>query len=156
AGFHLTLLAKNRTGFKNLIKLASVAFLEGYYYVPRIDKELLERYHEGVICLSGCLSGEFNELLLKAESETAAHLCGWYEKTFGKDFYIEIQTNGLEIQDQCTAEAVRVAERAGVPLVATADAHYLCQSDALAHDVQICINTNAKRSDVKRMRYGEG
>jgi DNA polymerase III subunit alpha len=156
AATHLTLLAKNTTGFKNLIKLASAAFLDGFRFVPRIDKDLLTARSEGIICLSGCLSGEFNELLLRDNPDEAEALAAWYAKLFGKDFYIEIQNNGLEIQDACTEAAVRIARKMGIALVATADAHYLCQEDALAHDVLICINTGAKRSDEKRMRYGEG
>jgi DNA polymerase-3 subunit alpha len=156
AGFHLTLLAKDRTGFQNLVKMSSAAFLEGYYYVPRIDKELLAAHHEGIVCLSGCLSGEFNELLLKGQADKAEELAAWFSRLFGNDFYVEIQNNGLPIQDACTQEAVRIAARLGLPLAATADAHYLCQEDAAAHDVLICINTGAKRSETNRLRYGEG
>ncbi|MGE3808398.1 MAG: PHP domain-containing protein, partial [Gemmataceae bacterium] len=94
AAWHLTLLAKNEQGFKNLIKMASIAFLEGYYYVPRIDKELLEAHHEGIICLSGCASGEFSEFILKDQREEAKQLAVWYHQLFGDDFYVEIQNNG--------------------------------------------------------------
>jgi DNA polymerase III subunit alpha len=156
AAFHLTLLAQNEKGFKNLIKMASIAFLEGYRFVPRIDKQLLADHSEGVICLSGCLSGEFNESLLKEDRESAKQLAAWYHQLFGKNFYIELQNNGLTIQDQCTEQAIMIADQMGLPLVATADAHYLCQEDANAHDVLICINTGAKRADEKRMKYGEG
>ncbi|QVL32751.1 DNA polymerase III subunit alpha [Telmatocola sphagniphila] len=155
AAYHLTLLAQNATGFKNLIKLASIAYLEGFSYVPRIDKELLEQFSEGLICLSGCLSGEFNEHLLKTDVKEAKKLAEWYAQLFGDRFFIEIQNNGLDIQDACTDQAVRIADKLGVPLVATADAHYLCSDDAVAHDVLICINTGAKQSDEKRMRYGD-
>src|SRR5262249_33331736 len=90
AGFHLTLLAQNRTGFRNLIKMASVAYLAGYYYVPRIDKELLAAHHDGLICLSGCASGEFSELILKDQLAEATELARWFTDLFGKNFYIEI------------------------------------------------------------------
>src|SRR5579884_2400407 len=98
AANHLTLLAKNRTGFRNLIKMASTAFLEGYHYVPRIDKELLERHHEGLICLSGCAAAEFSDYILKDRLDEAKQLAGWFARLFKDRFYVEIQNNGLEIQ----------------------------------------------------------
>ncbi|HEX3149869.1 MAG TPA: DNA polymerase III subunit alpha [Gemmataceae bacterium] len=152
---HLTLLAKNTAGFKNLVKLASIAFLEGFYYNPRIDREVLEAHSEGLICLSGCLAGEFNDWLLKDQPKKAQALAEWFAKVFKSDFYIEIQNNGLDLQDQCTPEAARIAKRLGIPLVATADAHYLCQADGDAHDVLFCINTGKKREPGRR-NYPEG
>jgi DNA polymerase-3 subunit alpha len=154
AGFHLTLLAKNETGFRNLIKMASVAFLQGYYYVPRIDKDLLSAHHEGIVCLSGCASGEFSEFILKDQLDEAGKLAGWFHKLFGSDFYVEIQNNGLDLQRRCAEGAIDIANRMGLPLVATSDAHYLCQPDAPAHDVLLCINTGRLRKDEGRMRYG--
>src|SRR5437660_4768345 len=109
AGFHLTLLAKNRTGFRNLIKMASTAFLDGYHYVPRIDKELLEAHKDGLICLSGCASGEFSELILKDQLDEATRLAEWFHRIFGKDFYVEIQDNGLDIQRLCAQGAITIA-----------------------------------------------
>jgi DNA polymerase-3 subunit alpha len=153
AGFHLTLLAQNRTGFKNLIRLASQAYLEGYHYVPRIDKELLEANKEGLICLSGCPSSEFSELILRDQVNEATELAAWFSTLFGKNFYIEIQNNGLEIQRICAQGAIDVAQRLGLPLVASNDAHYLTQEDASAHDVLLCINTGRLRSDGNRMKY---
>jgi DNA polymerase-3 subunit alpha len=155
AGFHLTLLARDRTGFRNLVKMASAAFLEGYHYVPRIDKELLEAHKEGLICLSGCASGEFSEFILKNQMEEAEQLARWFHGVFGENFYVEIQNNGLVIQRECAEGAIRIADKLGLPLVATSDAHYLTQEDANAHDVLLCINTGAKRSEEKRLRYGE-
>src|SRR3989441_2828738 len=154
AGFHLTLLAQNRTGFRNLVRMASVAFLEGYHYVPRIDKEVLAAHKEGIICLSGCASGEFSELILKDQMEEAKELAEWFARLFGKNFYVEIQNNGLDIQQRCAQYAIEIANRLGLPLVATSDAHYLCQADAAAHDVLLCINTGKTRNDQNRLRYG--
>jgi DNA polymerase-3 subunit alpha len=154
AGFHLTLLAQNRTGFKNLIKMASSAFLEGYHYVPRIDKELLAAHKEGIICLSGCASGEFSEFILKDQIDEATRLAEWFSRQFGKNFYVEIQNNGLDIQRRCAEGAIEIANRLGLPLVATSDAHYLCSADSAAHDVLLCINTGRTRKDENRLRYG--
>ena len=152
---HLTLLAKNTTGFRNLVKLASIAFLEGFYYSPRIDREVLAAHSEGLICLSGCLAGEFNQYILKDQPKEAEKLAGWFAKVFKDDFYIEIQNNGLDLQDLCTPVAADIANKLGVPLVATADAHYLCSEDAEAHDVLFCISTNKKR-DPRKKQYPEG
>lgn len=154
AAYHLTLLARNIIGFKNLVRMASVAFLDGYHYVPRIDKDLLAAHSEGLICLSGCASGEFSELILKEQLDEAAELAGWFHKLFGNHFYIEIQNNGLDIQRRCKEGAIDIANRLGLPLVATCDAHYLCQGDASAHDVLLCINTGKTLKDENRMRYG--
>jgi DNA polymerase III subunit alpha len=152
ASFHLTLLAMNRIGFQNLVKLSTSAFLEGFYYKPRIDKELLEAHSEGLICLSGCAAGELSFLLLGERMDEAEQLAAWYRRVFGDRFYLEIQNGGLEIQRQCAEGTIELARRIGVPLVATNDAHYLEQADADAHDVLLCVNTLALRSDTKRMR----
>ncbi len=152
---HLTLLAKNNVGFKNLIKLSSIAFLEGFYYNPRIDAEILAAHSEGLICLSGCLAGEFNKLILKDRVADATRLAQWYQSVFRDDFYVELQNNGIDLQDQCTPVAVEIAAKVGVPLVATSDAHYLCADDAEAHDVLFCINTGKKR-DPRKKQYPEG
>ena len=106
AGYHLTLLARNAAGFRNLVKMASVAFLEGYHYVPRIDKQLLEQYREGIICLSGCASGEFSEFILKDQTDEALELARWFARVFGNNFYVEIQNNGLDIQRRCAASSI--------------------------------------------------
>ncbi len=151
---HLTLLAKNEQGFRNLIKLSSIAFLEGFYYHPRIDREVLEAHKDGLICLSGCLAGEFNQYILADKPKEAKALAAYFAKLFGKDFYVEIQNNGIGLQDQCTPVAADIANKLGVPLVATADAHYLCATDAEAHDVLFCINTGQKR-DPRKRKYPE-
>ncbi len=156
AGYHLTLLAKNAIGFKNLIKMASIAYLEGYYYIPRIDKELLADHHEGIICLSGCASSEFSEMILKDQMEEAKKLCAWFAQLFGKDFYVEVQNNGIDVQRLCMEGAIDIANKLGLPLVATSDAHYLTRDDAPAHDVLLCINTGKSLADPNRLRYGNG
>ena len=152
---HLTLLAKNNIGFRNLIKLSSIAFLEGFYYNPRIDREVLQAHSEGLICLSGCLAGEFNQSILKNRPEDATKLAKFFHKLFPNDFYIELQNNGIDLQDACTPVAVEIANKLGIPTVATADAHYLCADDAEAHDVLFCINTRRKR-DPRKKQYPEG
>ncbi|MBX3432282.1 MAG: DNA polymerase III subunit alpha [Pirellulales bacterium] len=167
ATFHLTLLAQNRTGFRNLVKLASRAFLEGFYHKPRIDRALLEEYSEGIICLSGCVSGEFSRALLAASSgkrgealgaqaeeqvARAMEIAAWFSRVFGDRYFIEIQDNGLEIQRLAKEAAVEVAGRMGLPLVATSDAHYVRREDAEAQDVLLCINTGKYRTDANRMR----
>jgi DNA polymerase-3 subunit alpha len=156
AGYHLTLLARNATGFRNLIKMASAAYLEGYHYVPRIDKELLEAHHEGLICLSGCASSEFSDWILRGQLDEAQKVCAYFAGLFKKDFYVEIQNNGIEVQRLCAEGAVDIARRLGLPLVATSDAHYLTRDDAAAHDVLLCINTGKTLNDPNRLRYGNG
>ncbi|HEV3120717.1 MAG TPA: DNA polymerase III subunit alpha, partial [Isosphaeraceae bacterium] len=152
--FHLTLLARNAGGFKNLVRLSSLAFLEGFYYKPRIDKQLLEEYSEGVICLSGCVSSELSDLILHDKNAEAERLCAWYARVFGpENFYVEIQNNGVAIQRECGERSVDLARRMGLPLVATSDAHYLTRDDAAAHDVLLCINTGKTLDDPNRLKF---
>src|SRR5690606_13062044 len=147
-------LARTGEGFRNLIRLSSKAFLEGFYYKPRIDKEILERHSEGLICLSGCASAEFSDLLLNDRFQQAEELCAWYQKTFGpENFYVEIQDNGVQIQKDCMERALDVARRMGLPVVGTSDAHYLNAEDADAHDVLLCVNTGKTIDDPTRMRF---
>lgn len=157
ASYHLTLLAQNRTGFKNLIKLASAAMLEGFYFKPRIDKELLAQFHEGLICLSGCVSSEFSRALLRghggeSELKEAMEVAGWFQKLFGERYFIEIMNNGVEIQRLQLEAAVDLARQVGLPLVATSDCHYVDPEDAEAQDVLLCVNTGKFRTDTSRMR----
>ena len=140
--YHLTLLARNGVGFRNLLRLSSRSYLEGYYYKPRIDKEILAQHSEGLVCLSGCVGSEFSQLLLHDRVTEAENLAMWYYKTFGEgNFFVEVQNNGLQIQRECMARELDLAGRLGLPVVATSDAHYLTQDDYLAHDVLLCINT---------------
>ncbi len=157
AAYHLTLLAKNREGFRNLIKLASKASLEGFYFKPRIDRELIEEFSEGIICLSGCVSSEFSRAILKGKDTAAAEqdaieVAQWFHGVFGDRYFIEIMNNNLPIQRQQLEGAVHIANRLGLPLVATSDAHYVDQSDAEIQDVLLCINTGKFRTDVQRMK----
>jgi DNA polymerase III subunit alpha len=152
--FHLTLLARTGEGFRNLMRLSSKSFLEGFYYKPRIDKEILERHSEGLICLSGCASSEFSDHILHGKTAEAERLCDWYLKVFGaENFYVEIQNNGVGIQHDCEQGAVDIARRMGLPLVGTSDAHYLTRDDASAHDVLLCINTGKTLDDPNRMKF---
>ena len=155
SNFHLTLLAKNRIGFKNLLKMASAAYLEGFYFRPRIDKELLEAHSEGIICLSGCVSGEINRSILEggeAGMKKAMDAAAWYHKVFGDRYFIEIQDNGLEIQREAMQGSIELANRMGLPLVATSDVHYVLREAHEAQDILLCINTGKFRTDAKRMR----
>ena len=139
--FHLTLLARTGEGVRNLMRLSSASFLEGFYYKPRIDKEILQRHAKGLICLSGCVGSEFSQHLLHGRVEPARELAAWYERVFGaENFFIEIQDNGLQIQRDQAAAAADLARRMGLPLVATSDAHYLVKEDFEAHDVLLCVN----------------
>jgi DNA polymerase III subunit alpha len=152
--FHLTLLARNGEGVRNLMRLSSMAFLEGFYYKPRIDKEILERHSEGLICLSGCVSSEFSDHVLHGKKAEAEKLCAWYQKVFGEEnFYVEIQCNGIQIQKDHEQGATDLARRMGLPLVATSDAHYLLKEDAEVHDILLCINTGRTFDDPNRMRF---
>ncbi len=157
ASYHLTLLAQNRQGFGNLIKLASAAFLEGFYFKPRIDRELLAAHSEGLICLSGCVSGELSRTLLSENLSDpvwrqAQEVAAWFQGVFGERYFIEIQNNGLEIQRLALERSIEIARRMGLPVVATSDAHYVNREDAEAQDVLLCINTGKYRTDKNRMR----
>ncbi|MFK7737662.1 MAG: DNA polymerase III subunit alpha [Pirellulaceae bacterium] len=157
AAYHLTLLAKNKAGYKNLIKLASMASLEGFYFKPRIDKEILAAHSEGIICLSGCVSSEFSRAILnnkdtaKAEKE-AREIAGWFHSVFKDRYFVEIMNNNLEIQQLQLEGAVDIANKMGLPLVATSDAHYAHKEDAEIQDVLLCINTGKFRTDSSRMK----
>ncbi|MEO0649659.1 MAG: PHP domain-containing protein, partial [Planctomycetota bacterium] len=150
---HLTLLARTNEGYQNLIKLASKSYLEGYHVRPRIDMELLGEHAAGISCLSGCLSGEMNQLIRKDKEAEAEELAIKLRDTFGPEhFWLELQRNGIKIQDDCNESLVRIQQRTGIPLVATNDIHYLRHEDCAVQDVLLCINTGAKRADEKRFK----
>ena len=150
---HLILLAKDNVGYKNLSKLVSIGFVEGYYYKPRIDLEVLEKYHEGLIALSACLAGSLNEALLNGQDEKAEEIALWHKKLFGEDYYIEIQNNGLKEQVLANQKLIKLARKLDIPLVATNDAHYLKREDAYNHEVLLCIQTGKRMSDPDRMKF---
>ena len=152
--YHLILLAENETGYRNLVKLVSLGNIEGTYYKPRIDKELLRQYHEGIICLSACIAGEIPRALIQDNPARAEALVKEYIDIFGKDnFFIELQKHGIPEEDKATKGLVRLAEKYGVGLVLTNDSHYTHKEDAAFHDVLLCIQTNKTLDDPGRMRF---
>ena len=150
---HLILLAKDKEGYQNLSKLVSIGFVDGYYYKPRIDLEVLEKYSKGLICLSACLAGSLNQALLNGENEKAEEIALWHKNLFGEDYYIEIQNNGLKEQVLANQKLIQLARKLDIPIVATNDAHYLKKEDAYNHEVLLCIQTGKKMSDDDRMRF---
>lgn len=151
---HLVLLAKDCEGYKNLMKLCSVGFTEGFYYKPRIDKEILREHAKGLIGLSACLAGEIPALLLKGDVAGAEKVALEYKEIFDEgDFYIELQSNGVEVQDRLNRELAEMARRLDIPLVATNDSHYVRREDARVHDVLLCIQTGTTVNDGHRMRF---
>ena len=151
--YHLILLAKNDTGLQNLMKLSSIAYLEGFYYKPRIDKEVLEKHKEGLIALSACIQGEIPLLYLQGKEKEAKEAAKWYKEVFGDDFYLEVQYHNLKEQEKANKFLVKLSKELDVNLVATNDAHYLNKEDWEAHDVLLCLQTGKKLSDEKRMRF---
>ena len=151
---HLVLLAKDEVGYKNLVKLATAAHLEGYYYKPRIDKELLATHKEGIIALSGCLASEIPELIQKEQLAKARESIDWFKQTLGaENFYLELQNHGIPEQAKVNRQLIPWAKEFGLKLVATNDVHYVQQVHSHAHDCLICIGTQAMLSDTKRMKY---
>ena len=150
---HLILLAKDNQGLTNLNKLVSAGFTEGFYRRPRIDEELLEKWHEGLICLSGCIAGKLSSFILSGEPEKAAQTALWYDKLFGRgNYYLEIQANTTPEQAKVNAALVKLSNETGIPLVATNDCHYLLKDDYEAQDILLCISTAARIDDENRMR----
>jgi DNA polymerase-3 subunit alpha len=151
---HLVLLARNATGYANLLQLSSQGYTEGFYYKPRIDDELLEEHHEGLIALSACLAGDIPAAILEGRNSEARKRAGYYRELFGPEsFYLEVQDHGIPEQRMVNREIVRIARETGIPLAATNDIHYTNREDARAHDVLICIGTGKKVSEGKRMKF---
>ncbi len=151
--YHLILLVKDLTGYRNLIELSSRAHLEGYYYRPRIDKELLAQHTEGLIGLSSCLGGEVASRLLEGDRSGAEEAARDYQRLFGEDYFLEVQDHGMAEQAQVNDGLVALSRRTGIPLVATNDSHYTRRDDAEAHDILLCLQTGTIVSDPKRMRF---
>ncbi|MFC1987376.1 DNA polymerase III subunit alpha [Chloroflexota bacterium] len=149
--YHLVLLAKNQTGYRNLIQLTTRAHLDGFYYKPRIDKELLAQYHHGLVGLTSCLAGEIPRLILNGRLDEAKEDALWYKQTLG-DFYLEIQRHPIAELEKLNQELIAMSRELDIPLVATNDVHYINQEDASAHDLLLCIGTNSSINDDKRMR----
>ncbi len=151
--FHLTLLAQNDAGYKNLIKLSSRAWLEGFHYYPRSDWEILSEFSEGVICLSGCLSAEIPKLIVAGDLGGARRKVAQYRELFGDRFYLELQDHGLATQKQLNDELVAIGKELGISWVATNDSHYTHRADAAGHEVLLCINTGSELSDPNRFKF---
>jgi len=152
--YHLTLLAKNTTGYRNLIQLTTKAHLEGFYYKPRVDWQLLEEHHDGLIALSGCLQGEIPRLISEGRSEEARKAALRYKGLFS-DFHLELQRHPLEELDQINRELVAIGHELDIPLVATNDTHYVNKEDAFSHELLLCIQTNTTVHDEKRLKIGD-
>ncbi|MBM3803039.1 MAG: DNA polymerase III subunit alpha [Acidimicrobiia bacterium] len=154
ANHHLVLLCENNTGYKNLVKLVSHGYLQGFYYKPRIDKELLAKHSDGLICLSACLSGEVCSNLVHEQYDAARRAAGDYLDIFGRDrFFIEIQDQGLEVEHRINPQLIQLSKEMAVPMVATNDCHYVTREDSRAHEVLLCIQTGKTMSDNSRMRF---
>ena len=149
--YHLILLTRNQTGYRNLIQLTTKAHLDGFYYKPRVDKELLQEYHQGLIALSACVVGEVPRLILEGRLQEAKQAALWYKQTFG-DFYLEIQRHPIPELEQINQGLISMSDELGIPLVATNDVHYVDQEDASAHDLLLCIGTNSSIHDEKRIK----
>ncbi len=151
--YHLVLLAKNNTGYQNLVKLVSIAHIDGFYYKPRINREILEQHSEGLICLSACIAGELAQDILNGDKEKARETAKWYKNLFGEDYYIELQDHRLEEQKRSNPELIKIAQEMDIPLVITNDSHYLKKEDASWHDTLLCIQTNALKKEENRFRF---
>ncbi|MFM9906487.1 MAG: DNA polymerase III subunit alpha [Nitrospiraceae bacterium] len=152
--YHLILLARNLTGYQNLIKLVSKAYLEGFYYKPRMDKEILKEHHEGLIALSGCLSGEIPYLIGQKDMDGAMAVAGEFQEIFGKEhFYLEVQANGLDHQRVANSGLLEMSKKMGIPLVGTNDCHYLKKEDFRPHELMLCLQTGKTISDPNRMKF---
>lgn len=152
--YHLTLLAENQTGYKNLIQLSSLAFMEGYYYKPRMDWELLEKYSDGLIATTGCLGGHVLQSLLNGDESGAIEKAARLQDIFGRDnLFVELQDHGLAAQRETNPKLVEIAKKIGAPLLATNDSHYTHQHDHEAHDALLCVQTGALLSDPKRFKF---
>lgn len=155
--YHLVLLAENQEGYQNLIKIVSAGFVDGFYYKPRVDLEILEEHHEGIIALSACLAGEVARNITKGFYEESKKVALRYEEIFGKgNFFLELQDHGIPEQQRVNQQLVRMSRETGIELVATNDIHYTYSTDAEAHDILLCVQTGKRLADEDRMRYEGG
>ena len=155
--YHLVLLAENNTGYQNLIRIVSSGFTEGYYYRPRVDMEVLSRYHEGIIALSACLAGEVQRYIVKGLPEEAKKAARKYEECFGKgNYFLELQDHGIPAQKTVNTALLQISRELDIPLVVTNDVHYTYAEDEKPHDILLCIQTGKKLADEDRMRYVGG
>ncbi len=153
--YHMLLLAQNEVGYRNLVQMVSKAYVDGFYYKPRVDKELINAHSDGIVATSSCLGGELSSTLLKGEYALAEKRAAAWREVFGRDkFFIEVQNHGLPEQDATTPDLVKIARHLSLPLVATNDVHYLRQQDAEPHEILLCIQTGRTLSDPNRLRYG--
>jgi DNA polymerase-3 subunit alpha len=153
ASYHLVLLAKNLDGYKNLMRLVSIGFLEGFYYRPRLDREVLQQYHDGIIALSACLKGEVSYKMIHEGYEASRKVALAYREIFGDDYYLEIHNHGIPEEDQARKGVLQLSQELSIPVVATNDTHYLKREHAMPHDVLICLQTGKDRDDPTRLRY---
>ena len=150
--YHLVLLAENNTGYQNLMKIVSIGFTEGYYYKPRVDMEVLEKYHEGLICLSACLAGEIPRNIVRGLTDEAEKAALRYREIFGEEnFFLELQDHGIREQQLVDQTLIAMSDKLNIPLVCTNDCHYTLSEDAEPHDILLCLQTGKKLSDTDRM-----
>ena len=155
--YHLILLAENNTGYTNLSHIVSRGFTEGYYYKPRVDTEILQQYHEGLICCSACLAGEIPRAIVKGQYDEAVAVARRYDEIFGHgNFFLELQDHGIPAQSDVNSALLRMSGELDIPLIATNDCHYTRADDAEAHDLLLCIQTQKKVTDTDRLRYEGG
>ncbi len=153
SGWHLVLLAKNLKGYHNLSKMVSLGFLEGFYYTPRVDKELLRKYSEGIVAISACLAGEVPRAILRKDMDHAEKVVKEFIDIYGEDFYLELQRHGIEEQTTVNAKIIELARKLDVKFIATNDVHFIDREDARAHDILICLQTGRDLEDTNRMKY---
>ncbi len=151
---HLILLAKNQVGYQNLMHLCSIGYMEGFYYKPRIDYEVLAKYHEGLICLSACLAGDIPKAILNGQPDTAKQIAKELKQLFGEDFYLELQNHALPEDKTVLPELVKLAQTLQIPLVATNDVHYINREDAMTQEILMCVQMQTNMNDEKRMQFG--
>ncbi|MCL2154273.1 MAG: DNA polymerase III subunit alpha [Leptospirales bacterium] len=151
---HLVVLAKDMTGYKNLMKLSSIAYLEGFYYKPRIDMEVLEKYSQGLIVSSACIAGEIPRYILRGKLKEAKNLAGHYNELFGpENFYLELQDHGIQEQKLVNSELIKISSELNIPLIATNDSHYIARDDAYSHEVLLCVQTGKTMTEENRMKF---